>query len=262
MLACTSVHSLSLSSLTYSDHITVDNNHSESDLLWVHFISYELASPLVCYMVSWTWTFKKSNWSVTIIVWQWPPKLRVKSSKNSRDLLLPYVVFSQKTLMDSPNSLWVQGHLHSLQHSFRKIGSSWQPLLIICLHLLLNLWTLMTQKMLSQPGIPSCRVVKRNMLKPPVGQYRHLPLFIHLYKIQSQPPPPPAAQNAQNPSSCCIEDSLKPSTFSLDMTPAELWHWLEKTGSVGNHYRPLIWTKPWLDELRIITTNCSLESNM
>ena len=47
MLACTSVHSLT--SLTCSAHNTVDNNHSQSDLLWVHFIPYELASPSVCY---------------------------------------------------------------------------------------------------------------------------------------------------------------------------------------------------------------------
>ncbi len=45
---------------------------------------------------------------------------------------------------------------------------------------------------------------------------------------QNPPPPPPTAQNAQNPTSRHIEDSLKPSTLSLDMTPTELRHWLGK----------------------------------
>ncbi len=162
------------------------NNHSQSDLLQVHFIPYELASTSVHYMASWTWTFNKSNWSVTIKVWQWPQKKsRVKNSKNSRYLLLHYMVFSQKIPMDSSDSprVPIQGHLHSWQHSFRKLSSSWQHLLIICQHLLLNLWTLMTQKMLSQTGIPSCKALQRSMMKPLREQYRHLPLFIHLHKI-------------------------------------------------------------------------------
>ncbi len=40
----------SLSSITCSAHTTVDNDHSQSDLLQVHFIPYELTSPLVHYV--------------------------------------------------------------------------------------------------------------------------------------------------------------------------------------------------------------------
>ncbi len=54
--------------------------------------------------------------------------------------------------------------------------------------------------------------------------------------VQNPPqPPPPTAQNAQNPTSHHIEDSLKPSTLSLDMTPAELRHWLEKLEAWYNY---------------------------
>ena len=48
-------------------------------------------------------------------------------------------------------------------------------------------------------------------------------------------PPPPTALNAQNPISCHIEDSLKPSTVHLDMTPAELRCWSEKLKAWYNY---------------------------
>ncbi len=144
--------------------------------------------------------------------------------KNSRDLLLPYVVFSQKNINGltklslsaypgSPAFLatLIQENQVTLTTSFDNMSASLPQLMDIDdSEDAFSTWNSKLQSCEEEHAEATHRAIQAlATIHSPVQN-------------PPRPPPPPAAHNAQNPSCCCIEDSLKPSTLSLDMTPAEL----------------------------------------
>ncbi len=147
-------------------------------------------------------------------------KSRVKNSNHSRDLLLHYVVFSQKNLSEVKN-LADSPYPGSPPFLTRPIEEAQDRLTQSLDNLTASL-----ARLLDLGEGEDATSAWDHKLKGCSAEYNGVTQQVveALSAIHSPVQNPPTPQNIQNPTSHYIEDTLKPSTLRLDMTPPELRH--------------------------------------